>query len=90
MAYYPVNELDKVPEGEWGRMAFVNRTNENITKANQRVEKLAQKLHYHFINVNEGLADENGRLKKEYTVEGIHMYANAYQLILQNMMPYLG
>ena len=28
-------------------------------------------------------------LKKEYTVEGVHMYANAYQIILKNMKPYL-
>ena len=89
MAYYPVNETDKIPEGEWGKTAFVTRTNENINIANAAVENLAAKKGCRFINVNEGLADERGKLKKEYTIEGIHMYANGYQVVLQNLRKYL-
>lgn len=89
MAYYPVNEVDKVPEGEWGNTLFATRTNENIALANKEVEKLADKMGYHYIDVSEGLRDENGRLKKEFTIEGIHMYANGYRVILKNMKPYL-
>ncbi len=89
MAYYPVNETDKIPEGDWGQTAFVNRNNETIGKVNLEIEQLAKRLGCHYINVNDGLTDERGKLKKEYTVEGIHMYANAYQQILQNMTPYL-
>ena len=85
MAYYPVNETDKIPEGEWGKTAFVTRTNENINIANAAIENLAAKKGCRFINVNEGLADERGKLKKEYTIEGIHMYANGYQVVLQNL-----
>ena len=89
MAYYPVNETDKIPEGEWGKTAFVTRTNENINIANAAIENLAAKKGFRFINVNEGLADERGKLKKEYTIEGIHMYANGYQVVLQNLKKYL-
>lgn len=89
MAYYPVNETDKIPEGEWGKTAFVTRTNENLNIANAAVENLAAKKGCRFINVNEGLADERGKLKKEYTIEGIHMYANGYQVVLQNLKKYL-
>lgn len=89
MAYYPVNETDKVPEGEWGRTAFVTRTNENIAIANEAVERLAAKKGCQFINVNEGLTDERGKLKKEFTIEGIHMYANGYQVVLDNLKKYL-
>ena len=28
-------------------------------------------------------------LKKEFTVEGIHMYANGYRVVLENLRPYL-
>ena len=73
MAYYPVNETDKLPEGEWGKTAFVTRTNENIAIANEAIEKLAAKKGCRFVNVNEGLTDERGKLKKEFTIEGIHM-----------------
>ena len=89
MAYYPVNETDKLPEGEWGKTAFVTRTNENIAIANEAIEKLAAKKGCRFVNVNEGLTDERGKLKKEFTIEGIHMYANGYQVVLDNLKKYL-
>ncbi|MDE6943238.1 MAG: lysophospholipase [Lachnospiraceae bacterium] len=89
MAYYPVNETDKLPEGEWGKTAFVTRTNENIAIANEAVEKLAAKKGCRFVNVNEGLTDERGKLKREFTIEGIHMYANGYQVVLDNLKKYL-
>lgn len=89
MAYYPVNETDKLPEGEWAETMFATRTNENIAIANAAVEKLAAKKGCRFINVNEGLTDERGKLKKEFTIEGIHMYANGYQVVLDNLKQYL-
>ena len=89
MAYYPVNEVDKVPDNEWGRGMFATRNNENIRAANEAVKGLAEKMGCHYIDVNQGLTDENGRLKKEYTIEGIHMYANGYRVVLRNMQKYL-
>ncbi len=89
MAYYPVNETDKVPEGELGKRLFRTRTNENIRIANEGVEKLAQKLGCRYLDANAGLTDERGKLRKEFTIEGIHMYANGYQVVLDNMKPYL-
>ena len=89
MAYYPVNETDKVPEGELGKRLFRTRTNENIRIANEGVENLAQKLGCRYLDANAGLTDERGKLRKEFTIEGIHMYANGYQVVLDNMKPYL-
>lgn len=89
MAYYPVNETDKVPDSEWGRHMFDTRNNENIVLANQAVETLAKEMEYEYIDVSAGLRDERGMLKKEFTVEGVHMYANAYNIILDNLMLYL-
>lgn len=89
MAYYPVNEVDKAPDNEWGRGMFATRNNENIRTANEAVKGLAEKMGCHYIDVNQGLTDENGRLKKEYTIEGIHMYANGYRVVLRNMQKYL-
>ena len=89
MAYYPVNETDKVPETEWAETMFVNRNNQNLPAANAAVKKLAEKMGYHYIDVNSGLCDERGMLKKEFTVEGVHMYANGYQVVLENLKQYL-
>ncbi len=89
MAYYPVNEVDKLSDNEAGGLTFKNRNNETIRKVNLEIEQMAKQLCCRFINVNSGLTDCQGRLKKEYTIEGIHMYANAYHKILQNMLPYI-
>lgn len=89
MAYYPVNETDIPPESDWAKGAFVNRNNPSILKANAEVEELAHRLGCRFINVNEGLTDERGKLKKEFTIEGIHMYANGYRVVMKNLVPYL-
>jgi len=89
LAYYPVNEVDKLLDTEWAKYLFVTRTNENIKIANEAVKKLADKMGCRFLNVNDGLTDENGRLKKEFTIEGVHMYANGYQVVLNNLKAYL-
>ena len=89
MAYYPVKEDAPLPEGEWGRTMFKNRNNTNIPIANEEVKKLADKFGYTYIDVNNGLTDANGNLKEEYTIEGVHMYANAYRRVLENLKKYL-
>ncbi len=89
MAYYPVNEVDKVPPGPWGETMFVNRNNINLAIANTSVQNLANKFNYTYIDVNNGLTDESGKLKKEFTVEGVHMYPNAYEIIFQNLKSFL-
>ena len=89
MAYYPVKEDAPLPKGEWGRTMFKNRNNTNIPIANEEVKKLADKFGYTYIDVNNGLTDVNGNLKEEYTIEGVHMYANAYRCVLENLKQYL-
>lgn len=88
MAYYPVN--DHLPDRPfYMSFMFSVRTNENLAKVNSEVEKLATEFGYHFINVNDGLTDENGNLKAEYTIEGIHMYTDAYKQVFANLKPYI-
>lgn len=89
MAYYPVNETDKIPEGGDPKAMFGNRNNRNLPIANEAVRKLAEKMGFEYIDVNEGLTDARGMLKAEFTVEGIHMYANGYRVVMQNLKPYL-
>lgn len=88
MAYYPVNShlQDEKPQMF---SPFTVRTNENIALVNKEMEKLAGEFGYHFINVNGGLTDEHGDLKKDYTIEGIHMYTDAYKQVFANLKPYL-
>lgn len=91
MAYYPVNakaEFPLVPKG-WMDEVFQRRTNEAIREANEAIERLAAKHGYAYIDVNEGLADSEGNLKEEFGIDGVHMFANAYAVILENLQKYL-
>jgi lysophospholipase L1-like esterase len=91
IAYYPVNARASFPGVDKARKEsmFKTRTNSAINEVNLAVEELARKHKYIFINVNEGLIDEEGNLKEEYAVEGLHMWPNAYQIVLENMKKYL-
>lgn len=91
MAYYPVNAKAEFPFVSRASMeeVFQRRTNEAIQEANQAIERLTSKHRYTFIDVNEGLTDAEGNLKAEYAIDGIHMFANGYAVVLNNLQKYL-
>lgn len=89
MAYYPINDMDFPRDQEWLVETFKTRTTENVNQMNEILIAFAKIMGCHYINVNAGLADERGKLKKEYTIDGIHMYANGYARVLENMKEYL-
>lgn len=90
MAYYPVNTLaDYGLPAEQKEGMFKTRTNEAILKANKAVEELACQFHYEYIDVNEGLVDEQGNLKADFAIEGLHMWPQAYAIVLNNLKKYL-
>lgn len=90
MAFYPVNQkvADKVTAWPEAPLAAKLRL-ERLDKANGIVEKLATEFGYRYINVNEGLFDENGQMLEKYTTDGIHMWPCAYELIFDNMKKYI-
>lgn len=91
MAYYPVNAKADFPgmDEEMRENYFRTRTNAALLEANRAVEALALGHGYQFINVNEGLMDAEGNLKEEYTMDGVHMYANGYAVVFGNLKKYL-
>ena len=86
MAYYPVN-YDAAAENMKACLRI--RTNEKIREANKGVELLAKQCGAHYIDVNEPLMDEKGRLKAEYTIEGMHIKEEGYRAIYPLVKPYL-
>jgi lysophospholipase L1-like esterase len=90
MAYYPINTVDDFGEEETEHNQFYeHRSNELHEAANVKIEQLAKKNGYEFINVNDGLADANGNLRKELTFDGAHMLKNGYEIVLANLKKYL-
>ncbi len=89
MAYYPTNQ--HLPDqNEWTYAMLKDRTKENIAECCARVKKLAEKYGYHYIDVNDGLYDENGEQKAEYAIDGVHMITEGYAVVFENLKPYLG
>ena len=95
MSYYPVNRELPGADPEAVKAQFGARTNAELKEVNAEVEKMAEELGCTYINVfdyidaNDDIKDEKGQLKAEYTVEGMHMYANGYAVVLEKLMPYL-
>lgn len=89
MSYYPVNRELPGADPEAVKAQFGARTNAELKEVNAEVEKMAEELGCTYINVFDCLLDEKSNLKAEYTIEGMHMYANGYAAVLEKLMPYL-
>lgn len=87
LAYYPVNPT--LADTDFAREGFRHRTNQRIQEASDAVRRLADKHGAEFLDLNRGLYDADGNLKAEYTVEGIHMYADGYKQVLDVLLPIL-
>ena len=85
MAYYPVNYE---AASEAMKMNLRVRTNQRINEANAAVKALSQKHGQRYIDVNAPLKDALGRLKAEYTVEGMHINAYGYRAIFDDVIKY--
>lgn len=86
MAYYPVNYE---AAAEDMKECLKVRSNEKITAANAEVKKLAEKHGQRYIDINANLKDELGRLKAEYTIEGLHINEDGYRAIYDDIMAYV-
>jgi len=89
MAYYPGNPEFAVKGMAYMSVVFKHRTNARIAEANEAVRKMAERRGLAFYDFNDGLKDENGSLKAEYTVEGMHFYGDGYATVLERMLPVL-
>lgn len=89
MAYYPVNPDVPAAQNPMMQENFKVRTNEALKMANGKIKELAEEFSYEYIDANSGLTDSSGRLKEEFTIDGMHMFAPAYEIVMDNLMPYL-
>lgn len=88
MAFYPVNP-EVAGDTPFAQGMLKVRNKENLARINARLKAFAADHGCEFADANAGLTDEQGYLKAEYTVEGVHMYADAYRVVFNNLLPYL-
>lgn len=85
MAYYPVNYE---AASEEMKECLKIRTNEKLALANEEVKKLAEKHGQRYIDINDRLKDSLGRLRAEYTIEGLHINEDGYRAIYDDIMAF--
>ncbi|WP_022762933.1 MULTISPECIES: GDSL-type esterase/lipase family protein [unclassified Butyrivibrio] len=89
MAYYPVN-VTVAARQPWPDADKAARLRlERLEKANAAVKELAEEFGYEYIDVNKGLTDETGQTREEFSVDGIHMWPDAYEIVFENMKKYI-
>ena len=88
LAYYPVNPDLEGQEG-WAAEALRYRTNQVLREANRGAEALAREMGAEYLDLNAPLLDDQGRLRSQYTKEGIHLYPAGYQAVLGELLPVL-
>ena len=86
MAYYPGN-IDVAADYMVGTLKI--RTNEKIAKANQMVKELAEKTKCKYIDLNYCIQDQDGKLRPEFSLEGLHINEDAYRAIFPEIEKYI-
>lgn len=87
LAFYPVNQ--DAMANPFTKEAFRQRTNARIQEANAGVRALAKKYDAEYLDLNAGITDENGNMKAEFVIDGVHMYADGYAEVLKPLIPIL-
>lgn len=80
-AVYPINEKM--------RDRFEKRSNKKINEMNKEFVKLCKKYDCVWIDFTDELMDKNENLKQEYTFDGLHINAQAYEIVAKNVIPLL-
>lgn len=89
MSYYPVNREVPWIDAELLKNMFGARTNEELRIVNGLLKELSEELSCTYIDVFDCLLDKSGNQCIDYTIDGMHMFANGYKIVLDRLMPYL-
>lgn len=85
ISLYPVNHKKKF----YSRFFVQNRKNANIIELNKMLINYCNENNLTYIDVYSNLIDNNGQLKVEYTIEGLHISYEGYEVITSILKPYV-
>lgn len=80
LAVYPVNSKIQ----NQGR-----RNNKNIAAINSRLKRLAEEKDVRFADLTDKLSDSEGRLRADFTFDGLHLNAKGYKAVTDNIISLL-
>lgn len=85
---YPVNDDDS-DNDVIDRSMVQGRKNSRIIELNDLIKAKCEENNIPYINMYDKLTDEDGDLKVEYTVDGLHMSEAGYEVITKEIMKYI-
>lgn len=83
---YPVNNTDNE---KISHKMVKNRNNEDIIEINKGIKSYCDENDITYIDMYKELSDKEGNLKLEYTIEGLHMSDEAYEVISKKLKRYV-
>ena len=83
---YPVNQTDdeKIIKTTTGK-----RTNEDIMKLNSKLKEYCEDNDVIYVDIYDVLLDDEGNLKLEYTVDGLHLSTEGYSVVSKVLKQYI-
>lgn len=79
---YPVNK-------EINSKIVYRRKNEDIEEVNKKLKEYCKEKKITFIDTYEVLKDDEGKLKEEYSEDGLHLNDEGYEVITEKLKSYL-
>lgn len=84
---YPINNSDD--DKIEGSIINGNRKNSDIIDINNKLVKLAEEEGVTYIDLHKELVDDEGLLKIEYTVDGLHLSSEGYEKVTEVLRKYI-
>lgn len=84
---YPINNSDD--DKIEGSIINGNRKNSDIIDINNKLVKLAEEEGVTYIDLHKELVDDDGLLKIEYTVDGLHLSSEGYEKVTEVLRKYI-
>ena len=84
-AIYPVNSHLSII----ARQMVGKRSNKKILAINEELHKIALDSKVQWLDLTKVLSDERGRLAKEYCYDGLHLNAQGFEIVSENIIPLL-
>ena len=85
ISLYPINPKIKF----FGRFIIFPRNNKKINRVNELLKEYSEKNGITYIDLNNKLKDKKGNLRSKYTLDGLHITHQGYQLITEVLKKYL-
>ena len=81
-----IPQHEKLEEYTWLRM---ENTIPQIKKLNVEIQRIAEENGAQYVDLFSAVKDDNDRLIKEYSDDGIHLNANGFAVWTETLLPYL-